>query len=116
MPDTLYQFDPPKDVNNPKGTLNPKDIGGDFKVGIVGAGCAGLFTAMILNYLNSIPALKTAGLNLDYEILEANKEDRLGGRLYTYNFKDKDKDPKVGPHEYFDVGGMRFPDNPLMDK
>lgn len=108
MPDTLYRLAGPKDPKD--------DIGGEFKVGIVGAGCAGLFTAMILNYLNNIPALKEAGLHLTYEILEANGPERLGGRLYTYKFPPLDKADKPGDHEYYDVGGMRFPDNPIMEK
>ncbi|KAH9835191.1 FAD/NAD-binding domain-containing protein [Rhodofomes roseus] len=46
-------------------------------------------------------------LDIDYEVLEAS--DRVGGRLYTYNFSKKE-------HDYFDVGAMRFPDTPMMKR
>lgn len=78
---------------------------GKFKVGIVGAGCAGLFTAMILDHINE----KIPELNIEYDILEAADEDRLGGRLYTYNFSGNKKD-------YYDVGAMRFPKIPIMER
>src|SRR6266446_3287871 len=52
-------------------------------VGIIGAGAAGLYTAMILD-----------SLDIKYEILEAS--GRHGGRLYTHNFS---KLP--GPYQYF---------------
>ena len=58
------------------------------------------------------------GLNVEYEILEANGEERVGGRLYSYYFPNPtgEKEPKVGPHDYYDVGAMRFPDNQVMDR
>lgn len=86
-------------------------------VAIVGAGAAGLFTAMILDYLNE----NVAGFNASYDIYEASQDSsRLGGRLFTYNFGEY-PDPK---HNYFDVGAMRFPDasdaapvkNPIMQR
>lgn len=67
-----------------------------FHVGIIGAGMAGLYTAMIL---------KT--LDISYEILEAS--DRIGGRVYTHRFSDD-------PGDYYDAGAMRFPDTPIMDR
>ena len=70
------------------------------KVCIVGAGVAGLYIAMILDDLK-IP-------NLTYEILEANT--RVGGRIYTHYF-DREK-----PHDYCDIGAMRFPKIPIMDR
>jgi NAD(P)-binding Rossmann-like domain len=51
----------------------------DFKVGIVGAGAAGLYTAMILQ-----------DLGIQYELLEANKT--VGGRLFTHHFGEKPND------------------------
>lgn len=81
-----------------------------LKVGIVGAGCAGLFTALIFDHLK-----ETCELDVDYEILEANGEDRLGGRLYSYYFRDRDG-KALGPHDYFDVGAMRFPKIKIMDR
>lgn len=96
---------------------SPKDI----KVGIVGAGCAGLFTGMIFDYLNE--NLRDR-LCIDYEILEAACEERLGGRLYTYRFPPtEDKDHQGGKdnqkskdHQYYDVGAMRFPEIPIMER
>ncbi|KAM0795456.1 hypothetical protein BDR22DRAFT_796700, partial [Usnea florida] len=73
-----------------------------FKVGIIGAGVAGLFTAMIFDYLND-----EYQTNVEYEIIECNSKDRLGGRLYTHYFSDAE-------HDYYDVGAMRFPDIPTM--
>jgi len=78
---------------------------GKFKVGIVGAGCSGLFTAMIIDFLNK----KIPGLDIKYDILEAAGEDRLGGRLYTHKFSEKE-------HDYYDVGAMRFPKNKIMER
>lgn len=73
-----------------------------FKVGIIGAGVAGLFTAMIFDYLN-----EEYQTNVEYEIIECNSKERLGGRLYTHYFSDAE-------HDYYDVGAMRFPDIPTM--
>jgi monoamine oxidase len=79
-----------------------EDVEG-YKVGIIGAGVAGMFTAMIFDYLNDVYKL-----NVDYEILEAD-EKRHGGRLYTYKFPTIDEHPDIGLHDYYDVGAMRFP-------
>lgn len=88
---------------------------GRFKVGIVGGGVAGLFTALLLDWLNKNLG-KDSGekeyLDIDYEILEAADEDRLGGRLYTHRFSDL----KGGVHDYYDVGAMRFPENDVMNR
>lgn len=82
------------------------------KVAIVGAGVAGLFLGMMLDYLNDqIPAF-----NVGYEIFEANDSSRVGGRLFTYNFKPDPPQNPQGPHDYYDVGGMRFPQNPIMQR
>jgi len=86
------------------------------KVAIIGAGAAGLFTAMILDYLNNDETLKEKGFNVSYEIFEAAGEDRLGGRLFTYNFVPQDPKNPAGPHDYYDVGAMRFPDNKVMTR
>jgi monoamine oxidase len=66
------------------------------KIGIVGGGIAGLYTAYILK-----------SLGIDYEILEANP-DRMGGRIYTHHFSTDIA------HDYYDIGAMRFPDSPIM--
>lgn len=76
------------------------------KVCIIGAGAAGLFTALLLDYLNEcLPEF-----HVEYDIFESSAT--VGGRLYTYNFSDA-KDP---PHDYYDVGAMRFPENPIMKR
>ena len=106
-------------------------------LGIVGAGIAGLFAARVLDHLNwqlFLMAIKNSGFtgirpdNIDefyriydpikksqkmllftYDVLESAGQDRVGGRLFTYDFG--------GPrnsHDYYDVGAMRFPDNPVM--
>ena len=88
---------------------------GRFKVGIVGAGVAGLFTALLLDWLNKKLGKESGEnqyLDIDYEILEAADEDRLGGRLYTYRFSDL----QGGVHDYYDVGAMRFPENDVMNR
>ena len=69
-----------------------------MKVGIVGAGCAGLFAGLILDHINTT----IEGLDISYEILEAAPRTRIGGRLHTHHFSD-DK------YDYFDAGAMRFP-------
>lgn len=75
------------------------------RVCIIGAGAAGLFTALLFDYLNQ----NVPGFNVQYDIFEAGDASRVGGRLYTYNFS-------VTPHDYYDVGAMRFPDNPIMKR
>jgi monoamine oxidase len=69
------------------------------KVCIVGAGLAGLYIAMILD------SLKIS--NLTYDILEASP--RVGGRVYTHHFTNK-------IHDYYDIGAMRYPDIPSMQR
>jgi len=82
------------------------------KVAIVGAGVSGLFLGMMLDYLNDhIPEF-----NVGYEIFEANDASRVGGRMFTYNFKPHPPHNPQGPHDYYDVGAMRFPHNPIMQR
>ncbi|CAI4214550.1 unnamed protein product [Parascedosporium putredinis] len=69
------------------------------KVCIVGAGVAGLYIATILDSLE-IPGLS-------YDILESS--DRVGGRMYTHKFSD-------APHDYYDIGAMRYPCIKIMDR
>ncbi|KAF8597465.1 hypothetical protein BDV93DRAFT_406617, partial [Ceratobasidium sp. AG-I] len=47
------------------------------------------------------------------DIIEAS--DRIGGRLYTHTFNNSDGSP-AGKWDYFDVGAMRFPDTPVMQR
>ena len=86
----------------------------DPKVAIIGAGAAGLFSAMIFDYLNNDETLKKKGFKVSYEIFEAADRDRIGGRLFTYNFKPEDTRNPPGQHDYYDVGAMRFPANKVM--
>lgn len=51
----------------------PKDI--PLKVGIIGAGAAGLYAAVLLD-----------SLGFEYDLIEAS--DRVGGRIYTYRFNE----------------------------
>ncbi|KAF9057128.1 hypothetical protein BJ165DRAFT_9229 [Panaeolus papilionaceus] len=69
-----------------------------FRVAIIGAGVAGLRTAMLLQELG-----------IPYDLLEAS--DRYGGRVFTYKFMPKPPNNPPGKHDYYDVGAMRFPDN-----
>lgn len=48
-------------------------------------------------------------LGIPYHIIEAR--DRVGGRLYTHKFE---KNSVGAPFNYYDVGGMRFPETPTM--
>ena len=121
---------------------DPRDRPKIVHLGIVGAGAAGLFAAMVLDYLNfelikraalqgtgtgvkpstgdhpssrddpfkqHDPSKKPTELIFKYDILESTPPERLGGRLFTYNFGG-DRDT----HDYYDVGAMRFPDNLVM--
>ena len=76
-------------------------------IAIVGAGVAGLYTAMILDSLEN-----------SYEIFEANQ--RIGGRIYTHRFNgDVGKNAPVGDparYDYFDIGAMRYPRIPFMKR
>jgi len=106
-----------------------------INLGIVGAGIAGLFAAGVLDNLNkelirraNIPEVGPKNIDefyrsydpwknprkllyFTYEILESADEDRVGGRLFTYNFGG----PRES-HDYYDVGAMRFPDIPIMTR
>lgn len=66
-----------------------------YRVAIIGAGAAGLRTAMLLQKFG-----------IPYEIFEAS--ERHGGRVFTYEFPPE---APQGKHDYFDVGAMRFPKN-----
>ncbi|OJA18599.1 hypothetical protein AZE42_06573 [Rhizopogon vesiculosus] len=69
-----------------EGTLD-KCLPLDVTFCIIGAGAAGLYTAMILKELG-----------IPFDILEAS--DRVGGRMYTHRFSE-------APNDYYDVGAMR---------
>ena len=82
-------------------------VDGRFKMGIVGSGIAGLFTAALIDELNK----RIPELDISYDILEASGRKRLGGRLYTHRFSAKPEE-----HQYYDVGAMRFPKNEVMNR
>jgi len=65
---------------------------GSFTVGIVGGGMAGLYSALLLR-----------NFGIPVKIFEA--ENRVGGRVYTHRFSDKE-------YQYFEGGAMRLPDVP----
>lgn len=88
----------------------------DPKVAIIGAGAAGLFSAMIWDYLNNDKTLQEKGFKVSYEIFEAADRDRIGGRIFTYNFKPEGTRNPFGQHDYYDVGAMRFPANKVMTR
>jgi len=62
----------------------------DLPVGIIGAGTAGLYTAMIYE-----------SLGIDYQIIDADTPERVGGRLFTHHFSDT-----PGSYDYY-VGRTR---------
>ena len=64
--------------------LRNPDPSPDLPVCIIGAGTAGLYTAMILE-----------SLGIDYQIVDADTRDRIGGRLFTFHF------PNGGPYDYY---------------
>lgn len=73
-------------------TVAPKlpELGGssEFTIGILGAGVAGLYTALMIDSLGP-------DSGITYQILEAN--ERIGGRLYTHIFKGD----KTTPDDYY---------------
>ena len=75
-----------------------------YKICIIGAGVAGLFTAMVVDQLN-----ERFNLGFQYDLLEAAEETRFGGRLYTHRFTEN-------LHDYYDIGAMRFPEISIMDR
>ena len=82
--------------------IEPNGNGPTGKIGIIGAGAAGLQVAL---------ALLWAGYT-DFEILEAS--DRVGGRAYTVAFPDDSEHPC--PHNFYDAGAMRIPEIAAMDR
>jgi hypothetical protein len=91
-----------KSTGKPRGAADQlaKNLG--LHVGVIGAGMAGLYTAMILE-----------DLGIPYEILEADDVDEhaeRAGRVYTHRFD------MTTAGNYYDVGAMRFPDIPIMHR
>ncbi|KAL8696600.1 MAG: hypothetical protein Q9224_002713, partial [Gallowayella concinna] len=66
------------------------------KICIVGSGMSGLYAGLILDHLG-----------VAYDILEA--APRPGGRILTHYFSTR-------KHDYYDIGAMRFPNIPPMER
>ena len=75
---------PHHDLSKLKLGLKIPLVSPDLPVCIIGAGTAGLYTAMILE-----------SLGISYHIIDANTRERVGGRLFTYHF------PNGGPYDYY---------------
>ncbi|KAK3354067.1 hypothetical protein B0T25DRAFT_456471 [Lasiosphaeria hispida] len=68
----------------------------ELKIGVVGAGMAGLYASLILQ-----------DLDLEHEVVEASHKP--GGRVRTHRFSQESGD-------YFELGAMLFPDIPIMSR
>ncbi|EAL71868.1 hypothetical protein DDB_G0271476 [Dictyostelium discoideum AX4] len=90
-------------IYNDSVTKNKSKNKNELTVGIIGGGIAGLYAGMLF-----IKSMIFDDLGIDYTILEANKE-RVGGRVYTHKFDDH-------KYSYTDLGAMRIPLTPLMDR
>lgn len=111
---------------NPIGTVTRDSPKANIKVGIIGAGISGLYSALLLE-----------SLGIEYEILEA--QDRVGGRLFTHYFDKEEWDvsehgePEFyklveslwagwyvsranGKYSYIDIGAMRYPRIDMMER
>ncbi|KZS88538.1 FAD/NAD(P)-binding domain-containing protein [Sistotremastrum niveocremeum HHB9708] len=97
--DVLSGLPPLKEIVEKLPNRHPHSDAAQEPVCIIGAGAAGLYTAMILD-----------SLGIPYQLLEAS--DRVGGRMHTYTFPP----PNRSSYEYFELGAMRFPDTPYMKR
>lgn len=92
---------PPPLERAPSGSWSPGPIC------IIGAGPAGLATAMYIH-----DACVKAGVTPpSIDIYEAT--EKSGGRVFTYQFTDTAHPAK---HNYYDIGAMRIPDIVTMDR
>lgn len=74
----------------PHSPSTPTAEGIPLKVGIIGAGAAGLYAALLLDTLG-----------IEYDILEAS--DRVGGRIYTHRFNETEwSNSTPNDPEYYD--------------
>ena len=76
-------------LNNPPIPYNPPDSAEPptppkLPVCIIGAGMAGLYTAMIFE-----------SLGISYHIIDADTRERVSGRMFTHYF------PNGGPYDYY---------------
>ena len=88
----------PTDPDNlpPRPDESSLPLPSDSKICIVGAGISGLYAGLILDHLG-----------VAYDILEASP--RPGGRILTHYFS-------IRKHDYYDIGAMRFPNVPPMER
>ncbi|CAI2164553.1 3716_t:CDS:2, partial [Funneliformis geosporum] len=92
---SYYYFDYVKRLKDDNTDIFPRDTPTENpKICIIGAGLAGLFSALLL---------KEAGIK-DITILEY--QDRVGGRVHTHYFTD---DPDDERRLYGEIGAMRLP-------
>lgn len=89
-------------LHTPRAHAPPKTV----TVGILGAGAAGLYSALLLDWLNDQLESQKESFRFDYEILEAEPE-RVGGRMYTYRFESGKK------YDYY-VSGWTLPSVPYL--
>lgn len=75
---------PDHTLSEMKEALHNKNPTPGLPICIIGAGIAGLYTAMILE-----------SLGIAYQIVDADTRERVGGRLFTYRF------PNSGPYDYY---------------
>jgi len=89
----------------PRGDHQKEDHVPDYpeRICIVGAGMAGLHTAMLL---------KEAGF---YNINIYEASDRIGGRMFTHVFPEPKDGEQQCANNYCDIGAMRLPRIPRMD-
>ena len=85
-----YKDIPETKLASLRGALRNPAPTADLPVAIIGAGMAGLYTAMIFEFLG-----------IAYQIIDADTPERVGGRVFTYHFSDKE-----GSYDYF-VGSIR---------
>ena len=80
-----------RNYDTPAKDLCHESLPPSLRVGIVGAGMSGLYSALLLQ--QSVPGVKV-------KIFEVS--DRVGGAVFTYQFSPE-------PNQYFEAGAMRIP-------
>ena len=80
----------------PRRAPAPRPADRPLRIGILGGGVAGLYTAIMIDSLGDP--------TITHDILEGNP-DRNGGRLWTYRFSQSANDYYVRWHIYFQYYG-----------
>lgn len=101
----LPKFPPP--LSNAVPDQDSKDSWSPGKVCIIGAGAAGLATAIYMHDACAEAEVTPPTIDI-YEATE-----RPGGRVYTYQFTDSENPAK---HNYYDIGAMRIPEINTMKR